>query len=80
MNAILLSLFCIEGFECPSGFFKCTKSFCIEQRFVCDGRYHCEHEDDEKSCDMSCYIYILLRITGQHYKTIVINFYKTSIL
>ena len=37
-------------FECPSDFYKCPKSFCIEKQFVCDGVPQCENGEDELHC------------------------------
>ena len=38
------------SFPCPKGYVKCHKSFCLENRFVCDGIQQCEHGEDEKHC------------------------------
>ena len=37
-------------FVCPDGYFKCNRSFCLENRFVCDEEDHCEHGKDEYNC------------------------------
>ena len=39
-----------KTFECP-GMFKCTNSYCIPNRKVCDGIQDCPQNDDEISCE-----------------------------
>ena len=39
-----------ESFSCPSGYYKCRESFCLERRFICDGEVQCAHKDDEQQC------------------------------
>ena len=45
-----IKIFISESFLCPSGFFKCPESFCLEDRFVCDGEKHCKTGEDEQNC------------------------------
>ena len=39
-----------ECFLCPVGYFKCPGSFCLENRFVCDGEMNCQNGEDEVDC------------------------------
>ena len=39
-----------EAYICPSGYFKCRNSFCLESRFVCDGETQCLTGEDERGC------------------------------
>ena len=48
-------IFC-EHHHCP-GHFKCTNSYCVPYRTVCDGIYDCPHGEDENTCahkDLEC--------------------------
>ena len=44
--------FILESFTCPGGFFKCPGSFCLENRFVCDGEKQCSAGEDERNCGL----------------------------
>ncbi|XP_060587650.1 G-protein coupled receptor GRL101-like, partial [Ruditapes philippinarum] len=39
-----------ETFSCPVNTVKCPGSYCIEQRFLCDGHSECPRGEDEKDC------------------------------
>ena len=45
-----ISRVCLASFECPAGYHKCPGSYCIGERFVCDGKKHCEWGEDELNC------------------------------
>ena len=44
-----------ESFDCPADYFKCPNSFCLDSRFVCDGRWHCQHGVDEVACGIGLF-------------------------
>ncbi|XP_060589042.1 sortilin-related receptor-like [Ruditapes philippinarum] len=48
-----------ENFSCPVNTVKCPGSYCIEQRFLCDGHIDCPRGEDEQDCS-KCLRYILL--------------------
>ncbi|XP_033756241.1 uncharacterized protein LOC117338985 [Pecten maximus] len=53
-------------FECPDNYIKCPGSFCLHQRFVCDGRSHCPNQEDELACDrIMCNGHYKCRMTYQ---------------
>jgi hypothetical protein len=39
-----------EKFLCPENTVKCPGSYCIEQRFLCDGHIECPGGEDEQDC------------------------------
>ncbi|XP_060608438.1 uncharacterized protein LOC132760476 [Ruditapes philippinarum] len=39
-----------ENFTCPANTVKCPGSYCIEQRFLCDGHNECPGGEDEQDC------------------------------
>ncbi|XP_060579941.1 uncharacterized protein LOC132736752 [Ruditapes philippinarum] len=39
-----------EKFLCPENTIKCPDSYCIEQRFLCDGHIECPGSEDEQDC------------------------------
>ncbi|XP_060605195.1 low-density lipoprotein receptor-related protein 2-like, partial [Ruditapes philippinarum] len=39
-----------EKFLCPENTVKCPGSYCIEQRFLCDGHKECPGGEDEQDC------------------------------
>ncbi|XP_060590814.1 G-protein coupled receptor GRL101-like [Ruditapes philippinarum] len=39
-----------ENFICPENTVKCPGSYCIEQRFLCDGHIECPGGEDEHDC------------------------------
>ncbi|XP_078341994.1 uncharacterized protein LOC111105682 isoform X2 [Crassostrea virginica] len=39
-----------EFTQCPPGYLKCPRSFCIPPRFICDGQKHCQYGVDELMC------------------------------
>ncbi|XP_060563625.1 vitellogenin receptor-like [Ruditapes philippinarum] len=39
-----------ENFTCPENTVKCPGSYCIEQRFLCDGHHECPGGEDEQDC------------------------------
>ena len=40
----------LASFDCPEGYVKCHRSFCLEKRFVCDGVQQCPNGEDEQKC------------------------------
>jgi hypothetical protein len=42
-----------EKFVCPENTLKCPESYCIEQRFLCDGKKECPGGEDEQECSKS---------------------------
>ncbi|XP_069139596.1 G-protein coupled receptor GRL101-like [Argopecten irradians] len=55
-----------EEFECPVNYAKCPGSFCLHQRFICDGRSHCPNQEDEFECDRgTCDVHYKCRSTQQ---------------
>ncbi|OWF35041.1 G-protein coupled receptor GRL101 [Mizuhopecten yessoensis] len=43
-----------SDFECPPDFAKCSNSYCIPVRFLCDDEKHCSNGEDEDMCDRTC--------------------------
>lgn len=38
------------AFECPKDYVKCSNSYCIPWRYICDGKWDCILGDDEVGC------------------------------
>lgn len=53
LNILILLFYFEASFACPDNYFKCPDSFCIEDRFVCDKKNHCENGEDEQNCGTS---------------------------
>ncbi|XP_069101259.1 uncharacterized protein [Argopecten irradians] len=39
---------------CPVDFAKCSNSYCIHVRLLCDGQKHCPNGEDEQMCGRTC--------------------------
>ena len=77
---MMLLLLLITGtFSCPDGYYKCPGSFCLKERFVCDGEKHCEHGEDEINCGMH-YFYMGLDATETKHKTEMLHIAIITIL
>ena len=66
---MLIICFCHEEFtQCPPGYLKCPRSFCIPPRFICDGQKHCQYGVDELMCGKErCiheYMYMMTHMNG----------------
>ena len=40
----------IGNFSCPPGFLKCSNSYCIPPKLMCNGVLDCQHGEDEQDC------------------------------
>ncbi|XP_060575283.1 low-density lipoprotein receptor-related protein 1-like [Ruditapes philippinarum] len=60
-----------ESFVCGPGLFKCPESYCIPQKFVCDGIKHCNGNEDESQCQLCNSIKSTRIIAGIDYNDIM---------
>lgn len=52
-------------FICPQDFAKCTNSYCVPVRFLCDGKEQCSGGEDETKCGEFYHIMTKLLQYGQ---------------